>query len=172
MSRREETKKLDPSFWLSIFFCTVIAAAVVTAAEWSWDTRLFPWVVGIPALALALWQLLADFRGAQSRIDSEEAPAPGLADAPVDETLPQAIRFRRTLRAMGWILGFVFGIWLLGFLVAIPLFVLLYLKMEAGAGTSVAIILALVTELFIWAVFDALMHLAWPQAALWEMLGW
>jgi hypothetical protein len=70
---------------------------------------------------------------------------------------------------MAWILGFVLGLWLLGFLVAIPLFVFFYLKWEARATTPMAILLALVTELFVWGVFEAIMHLAWPQAALFTL---
>ena len=170
MSRREESKQLDPSFWLSFFFCIVIAVAVITAAEWRWDTRLFPWVVGIPALVLALWQLVADFRGSRPRVDSEEGAPQALVDVPVDQSVSEAVRFKRTLRSMAWVFGFVLGIWLLGFLVAIPLFVFFYLKWEARAATPMAIVLALMTEVFVWAVFDALMHLAWPEAALWEML--
>jgi hypothetical protein len=65
--------------------------------------------------------------------------------------------------------GFVSGIWLLGFLLAIPLFVFFYLKMEARATMPMALLLAVFTELFIWGVFDAIMHLAWPEAALFTL---
>jgi hypothetical protein len=170
MSRPEEHgRQLDPSFWLSLFFFVVIAIGVITAAQWRWDTRLFPWVVGIPALALTLWQLIVDFRGSKVVADSEARAPRSLADVPVDESIPEAVRFQRTLRAMAWILGFVLGLWLLGFLVAIPLFVFFYLKWEARATTPMAILLALVTELFVWGVFEAIMHLAWPQAALFTL---
>ena len=77
---------------------------------------------------------------------------------------------QRTLRAMGWIAGFVFGIWLLGFLVAIPLFVFFYLIYEAQSGKGWALVLAACSDLFIWIVFESLMHLAWPEAALFTLL--
>ena len=171
MSRREETRrKLDPSFWLALFFFAVIAVGVITATQWRWDTRLFPWAVGIPALALALWQLVSDLRGSKAAVDSTEGAPRALVDVPLDPSIPEAVRFQRTLRAMAWIFGFVLGIWLLGFLIAIPLFVFLYLKSEARAATPMAILLALATELFIWGVFEAIMHLAWPEAALLRLL--
>ena len=52
--------KLDPSFWLSLFFTAIIALLVGSAAGLDWDTRLFPWAIGIPALALAVRQLLTE----------------------------------------------------------------------------------------------------------------
>lgn len=171
MSKRDETrKKLDPSFWLSLFFLAVIAVGVITATQWRWDTRLFPWVVGIPALALTLWQLVSDLRGSGAAVDSEEAAPRAFVDVPVDQTIPETVRHERTLKAMAWILGFVAGLWLLGFLIAIPLFVFFYLKWEARAAMPMAILLALATELFIWGVFDAIMHMAWPEAALFTFL--
>ena len=170
MSGSEDAgKKLDPSFWLSLFFFVVITIAVITATQWRWDTRLFPWVVGIPALVLTLCQLIADFRGSKATADSEAQAPQSLADVPLDESIPESVRFQRTLRGLAWIFGFVLSLWLLGFLVAIPLFAFLYLKTEAKASIAMAILLALLTELFIWGVFDAIMHLAWPEAALFTL---
>jgi hypothetical protein len=170
MSKREETRRrLNPSFWLSLFFFAVIAVGVMTATQWRWDTRLFPWVVGIPALALTLWQLIADLRGSRAAADPEEGAPRSLVDVPIDESIPETVRFERTLKAMAWILGFIFSIWLMGFLIAIPLFVFCYLKLEARAATPMAILLALTAEFFVWGVFDAIMHLAWPEAALFRL---
>jgi hypothetical protein len=69
-------------------------------------------------------------------------------------------------------LGFACGIWFLGFLISIPLFVFLYLIFEAQAGKLGALVIAGITFLLIWGIFDALMHLAWPEAALFTLLGY
>ncbi|MGH7848195.1 MAG: hypothetical protein ACREQW_23900 [Candidatus Binatia bacterium] len=165
--------KLDPSFWFSLFFVGVIAVAVVTAAGLDWDTRLFPWAIGIPALVLALRQLVTDWKGSGAYAEQgEEARYRGVLDIPVDRSIPPEVMMRHTVRAASWIMAFACGIWFLGFLISIPLFVFLYLIYEAQAGRFVALVIAGLTFSFIWVVFDALMHLAWPEATLFILLGY
>jgi len=165
-------KKLDPSFWLSLFFTAVIALLVGTALRLDWDTRLFPWAIGIPALALAVRQLLVDWRGAGTNAEQGEATRyAGVLDIPVDRSISPQEMLRHTVKTAYWILAFAFGIWFLGFLVSIPLFVFFYLVNEAQASKLAGLIVAGLTFLFVWAVFDRLMHLAWPEAALFTLLG-
>ena len=167
----EELRKLDPSFWLSLFFVVVIAVWVVTAAGLNWDTRLFPWAVGIPALALALRQLVADWQGASAKTEQGEERYPGVLDIAVDRSIPPEEMFRHTVKTAYWILTFACGIWFLGFLISIPLFIFSYLISEAKARKFTALIVAGLTFLFVWALFDQMMHLAWPEAALFTLFG-
>jgi Tripartite tricarboxylate transporter TctB family len=169
---KEKLHNLDPSFWLSLFFVGVIAVWVVTAAGLDWDTRLFPWAIGIPALALALRQLITDWRGTAAKPEeSEQRPYPSVLDIAVDRTIPPDVMFRHTMRTAYWILAFACGIWFLGFLISIPLFIFSYLTAEAKTRKLPAFIVAGLTALFVWALFDQTMHLAWPEAALFTMLG-
>ena len=169
----EKPRKLDPSFWLSLFFVGVIGVWVVTAAGLDWDTRLFPWVVGIPALALALRQLAADWRGASANSEQEEVERyPGVLDIAVDRSIPPELLIRHTVKISYWILAFAAGIWFLGFLISIPLFIFFYLIAEAKARRLPAVLIAGLTFLFVWALFDQTMHLAWPEAALFTLLGY
>ena len=165
-------KKIDPSFWLSLFFTTVIALLVGTALRLDWDTRLFPWAIGIPALALAVRQLLTDWRGAGATTEQGEAtPYAGVLDIPVDQSISPEEMFRHTVKTARWIFAFAFGIWFFGFLVSIPIFVFFYLVYEAQAHKLSGLIIAGLTFLFVWGMFDQLMHLAWPEAALFTLLG-
>lgn len=166
MNEPTARSKIDPSFWLSVFFVMVIAVGVVTAGAWRWDTRLFPWAVGVPALILALWQLAADARGGRVRAPAEAKATEAVGDLSVDATIPIDIVRKRTLRAVAWIAVFMLGIWLAGFLIAIPIFVALYLYREARAGVVAAALVAGCTEFFVWGIFDWLMNIAWPEAAL------
>ena len=167
MSQPGQSPRMDPSFWLSLGMAAVILIGVVTAIQWRWDTRLFPWAIGIPALVLALWQMGIDLRGGRSRAQpARKSSGAGPVDIPADASIPPEVRRKNTFRAIGWIAGFVAGIWLLGFLIAIPIFVFCYLIYEARCGRAAAFLLAGCTELFIWGIFEMLMHLAWPTAAL------
>jgi hypothetical protein len=162
--------KLDPSFWLSFFFTAVIAVLVGSAARLDWDTRLFPWAIGIPALALAVRQLVTDWKGAGAKTEQgEQERYPGVLDISVDRSVSPEEIFRHTVKTAYWIVTFACGIWLLGFLIAIPIFIFFYLIAEASAGKFSAAIVAGLTFLFVWALFDQLMHLAWPEAALFTL---
>ena len=131
----------------SLFFCRSIAVLVGTAARLDWDTRLFPWAIGIPALALAVRRLLADWRSAGTNAEPGEATRyVGVLDILVDRSIPPEEMFRHTVRTAYWILTFACGIWFLGFLIAIPLFIFFYLISEANAGKFSAAIVAGLTS--------------------------
>jgi hypothetical protein len=168
---KNSVNKLDPSFWLSLFFMAMIAVLVVTAIDFDWDTRLFPWAVGIPALALALRQLATDWKG-EIGLAREESPPHGILDIQVDRTIPPDDMVRHTVRTSYWILSFACGIWFVGFLISIPLFIFFYLISEAKACKLPALFVAGLTLLFVWALFDQTMHIAWPEAALFTLFGY
>jgi uncharacterized membrane-anchored protein YitT (DUF2179 family) len=92
-------------------------------------------------------------------------------DIAVDRSIPPDVMLRHTLRTAYWILAFACGIWFLGFLISIPLFIFSYLTAEAKTRRLPAFIVAGVTCLFVWVLFDQTMHLAWPEAALLTMFG-
>ena len=168
------SNKISPSFWLSLFFFIVVGVFVVTAAEWGWDTRLFPWAIGIPTLGLGLWQLARDWRGtdikAAGQNENNSRPQ-GILDISVDENIPPEQIFRHTIKCAGWIFGFACGIWFLGFMISIPIFVFFYLIYQAEASKLSAFITTGLMTLFVWALFDQVMHLAWPQATILTWLG-
>jgi len=164
--------KLDPSFWLSLFFVTLIGIWVVAAAGWGWDTRLFPWAIGIPTLALALCQLITDWKGPGVKDPKEEKKAPqAILDIAVDASIPPEEVYRHTVRTAGWLLAFGCGIWFFGFLISIPFFIFFYLIYEAQASKFSALTVTALTFLFVWALFDQTMHLAWPESMLSTLLG-
>jgi hypothetical protein len=92
-------------------------------------------------------------------------------DISVDRSISPEVMFRHTVRTAYWIVTFACGIWFLGFLISIPLFIFFYLISEAKAPKLPALLVAGFTFLFVWALFDQTMHLAWPEAALFTLLG-
>jgi hypothetical protein len=163
--------RLDPSFWLSLFFVAIITVWVVTAGALDRDTRLFPWAIGIPALALALRQLVTDWHATGAKTEEGQERYPGVLDIAVDRTIPPEVMFWHTIKTAYWILIFACGIWFLGFLISIPLFIFFYLVAEAKTRKVPALIVAGLTFLFVWGLFDQTMHLAWPEAALFTLFG-
>jgi tripartite-type tricarboxylate transporter receptor subunit TctC len=73
---------------------------------------------------------------------------------------------RRTLRAAGWIGGFFLGIVLLGFPLAVPIFVLLYLRREARESWIFSLVFAAVVWAAFYGLFVATLHLPFPSGWL------
>jgi len=161
--------KINPSFWLSLFFAIILGLSIVTAIQWSWETRLFPWTIGIPSLFLALCQVYVDLTS--SEVDGDEAPTSQILDIPTDQSLPKEVTRRGTVVAFGWLMSFAVSVWLVGFLVASPLFIFFYLRYQARAKMTSSCAVAGLTTLFIWGLFDQIMHVAWPDAVLFKLFG-
>jgi hypothetical protein len=168
---RRRQRELRFVVWLSIFITIIIAIAVVTATRWSWDTRLFPIVIGIPALLMALYQVIVEFKRWRQSAGPEQAPPAQIMDISIDQSIPKEVVARRTAVALAWIFSLVLAIWLVGFLIATPLFVFFYLRYEARATYPMAVLVAAVTLLFIWGLFDQILHTAWPDAVIFRILG-
>ena len=146
------------SLGLSILIMLVAGYAIYAATAWPIKAALFPLAIGIPLFALAavefLWSILDK---------SGETPVEG------DPALVGA--GRRMLVAVGWMLGFLAAIVLLGFPIAVPLCVFLYLKLQGGEGWVMSIVVTAAVWGIIYGLFDALLHLPFPPGWLLEWLG-
>jgi heme/copper-type cytochrome/quinol oxidase subunit 2 len=122
------------------------------------SAALFPRVIGIPGLALALVVL-----GLETRKLAGQAI--GVATAAPEIRLAQ----HRTLIMLGWLALFFIVIWLLGFIAAAPVMTFLYLKIGAREKWRTSILLALLSWLFFYGLFDWAIQLPFPAGALY---GW
>jgi hypothetical protein len=148
------------SIGLSVAVLVVSGYAVFAATAWPWKAALFPLVIGIPLFCLASTELLWTLFGA----------APEGAPNEVELSTDTEAR-RRVLRVAGWMLAFFAAIALLGFPVAVPLFVFLYLKFQGGEGWIMSVVLTVAVAAVFYGLFDALLHLPFPEGWLWSWLG-
>ncbi len=135
----------------------VFAWAAWEAQDWADNVRTFPLAVALPGLALALVQVVSSARG--------RGP-----DAPSDESLAVDERMRRTARIVGWVLGILGAVYLLGFLVAVPFGALAYLR-AAGERWIPSVAVAAVCWAFVYGIFDRLLHVPLPAGELFRLLG-
>jgi hypothetical protein len=126
---------------------------------------LFPMVLGIPCLALALLafgqELFHVLRNPSGATDSGEAAF----------SLKPAIVRSRAFAIIAWILGFFLAIWLFGFPVAVPLACFLYFRFAGGEKWPISISLSLAAGLAFYGLFDYFLHLPFPEGVLFEALG-
>lgn len=163
-----EVKEQPPiSLWAPVFTLVIVGFFAWTlweAREWWFRARLFPWAIGFAGLALALLQFIYDGAAlAKSMRAGREVKS--------DEE--SAVAQQRTVKMVAWILGFFAAIWSLGFSVAVPLTILVYLK-GAQERWPISIALAGLGWLAFYGLFDHLLHVPFPegQLFLWvEQLG-
>ncbi len=141
----------------TLFVALVLAGAILTASEWSIRASIIILVLGAIGLSMAVAQLIADLKN----LSSKNTAAALTMEAP---TL-QAGRRWGNVEIWGWLLSFYAAIYLIGFLAAVPLFVLSYTKVYGGSWL-IAALLALTSWGFVYSLFDILLHVPWPTPLL------
>lgn len=131
------------------------------------QARLYPFVIGIPMILLAIIQVILDLKG----IERKQADA-----APVDFQFSQTVvepevARRRAITMFSWFFGFFVGIWLLGFTITIPLMVFSYLKLEGNENWGISIVLTALAWIFFYFLFVKLLTLPFPEGLVLTWLG-
>lgn len=129
--------------------------AVFTAMDWPWKAALFPIVIGIPVFCLAATEVLWALFGSTGRGET--------MDFQLSTHLPEKATLRRTALAVGWMLGFFVAIVLVGFPIAVPLFVFVYVKIQGREGWGLSLVLTLAVWGLFYGLFDRLLHLPFPD---------
>jgi len=151
------------SLALALSILIVSGWGIVSALSWPWKAALFPLVISIPLACLAAAEILWVLLGSAAKNDA--------ADFKLSDHLPREVTLRRTALAIGWIFGFFAAIVLAGFPIAVPLFVLLYLKMQGKESWVFSAIFTFAVWAFFYALFDQLLHLPFPAGWIRTWLG-
>ncbi len=151
-----------------VFTLVVAAAGVWALAEtvgWPFKAGLYPRVITIPLVALALAETALLMRGRET---PETEPIP---DIEMDTSVDPSVATRRTLGTALWIGGLFTAVLLVGFQVAVPGFVFLYLRLAGKEGWVLSVVLALLAVLAFHLLFVALLHLPLPPGLFWRLVG-
>jgi hypothetical protein len=178
---------------MTFVMLVIFVVMVWVAAGYPADARFMPFVVGIPAIGLCLLQLVLDARerrrtgkrlDAQGRFEMAEASISRMAGRQVEfevahaplpavETEPEISRrdlVRRELALWGWFLAFIAGILLFGFWPSIPVFLVGFLRLQAGASWRTALLLGLGATGLLVGIFEFVFRLEVHQGFLTEYL--
>jgi hypothetical protein len=121
---------------MNLSLMAISVGVIITAMEWPFKTAFFPVLVGIFLFFGAMADLLLDVFGSKGT-DSKQ----GVVDFQLSEDIDPALATRRTLVAFAWIIGFFFLILFFGFIIAVPLMVFLFLKVQAEEKWGISIFL-------------------------------
>src|ERR1044071_4983418 len=95
--------------FFSVFLITVAASAIYLALDWPFKAKLFPLSVSIPLLLLAGAQLVQLVRGKEEPVES------AALDLEFSTDVPPELARRRVIAGFAWIVGFILGVYLIGF---------------------------------------------------------
>ena len=141
--------RLSGAALFSAALAVAAAYAVYAALRWPPKAALFPLTMGIPLLVLALAQVLIDLR-----------------DPP--QAAPAAAR-RRSLAVFAWMAGFIALVLLVGFPVAVPVFVFCYLAIASREGWVLSAALAAAAWGAFHLLFQRLLHFPFEDGLI---SGW
>ncbi len=140
---------------------TLVAAyAFYDSWHWPYKAALFPRIISFPLLLLGLLETSLSLFG------TEEQKEGAAVDFEFSTDIDPMIARKRTLSLFLWILGFFALIPLFGFILAVPLFIFLYLKLEGKEGWLISIFLTACCWLFMEGLFDWLLHIPFAQGWL------
>jgi hypothetical protein len=124
--------RLSGAALFSLGLALLAGYAVYSALRWPPKAALFPLVMGIPLLVLALAQLVVDLRAPRGAAAGQETG--------------------RALTVLAWMAGFIVLVLLLGFPFTVPLFVFAYLVFGGREAWLLSVALAAAA----WGVFHLL----------------
>jgi putative tricarboxylic transport membrane protein len=151
--------RFDRQVLFTVCVISLLALALWQSRNFGFRAGLFPWVIGTPTLLLALFQLAKDLRS------DKKAGAPQLESEAKIEISPEIVT-RRTLTILGWTVGFFIAIWLLGFSVAVPLTLVLYLKLAGHEKWPTIAMVTFFSWLFFYLLFERTLKVPFPDGLI------
>ena len=148
-----------PSLVLGVAIMACSAVAVYLAHVWPWKAALFPIAIGIPVFCLAAAEVAWILFGST---DAERA-----MDFKMSEDVPPRVAALRTAGVVAWMAGFFGAIALIGFPLAVPLFVFLYLRLQGRESWVFSLVFSAVVWGFFYGLFEKLLSVPFPAGWLW-----
>ena len=146
----------------ALSLATACVAGYALYASWSWPLRtaLFPRVIALPILFLALIELALSIWGSEREREGHAM------DFQLTDTVEPALARKRTIAIIIWTLGFLALIVLVGFPLAVPIFVFAYLKIAGREPWTLTIALTAISWLSMEGLFNRLLHLPFPEGLI------
>lgn len=164
---------LSMDLLITAAFAVVAAIALSQSLEWPFRAGLFPMATSAVLLGVSLLKLVLDIAwppqakvAAPTKIEDEEEDS----EAELVDVFATATA-HEWLHAIGWMASFFAALWLLGALVAVPLFAVVYLRVVSRASVTVIAGYAFVAWAFVYLLFIRLLHIPLPAGVVWGTAG-
>jgi TctA family transporter len=149
---------------LSIIIATVLIVLFVLAGwvaqQWAHEDRLFPIIVSVITVILASLALFKDVRGSRILIRETGSLMASIKSAAIKAELSKALTF------FGYLLGTLILTLFIGQMIALPVFIALYLWRWGKYGWKMSIGYALCGWIVLFGFYDRVMHILWHKSWL------
>jgi len=164
ISQKRHLQKVTWKTAFPFFIVIVLAIALWESRNFNFRAGLFPWVAGFITLMLSIVQLAKDFLGwgNNGKMNSHSKREPTLSTDSIS---------RRTAGVFAWLIGYLFGIWLLGFSIAAPICAFMYLRLGVRERWLLSLALAAATFAIFYGFFEGLIHVPFSTGQLFIWLG-
>ena len=144
------------------FIGLVMLAALFVSKDWPIRASIIILLLGGVGVILVGIQLAMDIKAARA------------ADAQIARPTFEVRAIEHegrwgSLEIWGWLWGLFFAIHLIGFPIALPLFVFLYVKLYGGSWLT-AVLLTALTSGFLYGIYERLLSVPWPKPWLASLL--
>lgn len=162
---------------MTLVMLSIFIVMTAMASVWPEEARFMPMVIGIPGIGLCLLQLFLDWRNrGRTKQQSEEDLKQAMRDAeekvsrmtgrqmrfdvahemtmPIEEVASAATAQKREklmIAAFGALVG---GVILFGFLVTLPVFLILFLRHIAGLRWGTSLLAAIIATAVLFGIFE------------------
>ena len=158
---------LTPRTLFSLLVLVFFVYLVWEAQEWRLQARLYPLAIGIPMIVLAVINIVQELSGPKKEKASNNTPV----DFQLTQTVEPAVAVRRTLTMLSWIVGFLAGIWVLGFSITIAGMTFGFLKIQNRERWGMSLVLTASAWLVYYVVFERTLLLPFPEGQIFRWLG-
>jgi Tripartite tricarboxylate transporter TctB family len=176
---------------MTLTMLVTFTVMVGVASTYPAEARFMPFVVGIPAIALCLLQLALDlYRRRAPAADDDRDPLKQAEDQVAriagrrvefdmpsenamftDTTLDERARVRREIIVWGYFLGLIAGILLLGFRIAVPVFLVAFLRYQAGTRWGSALLYGGLGALAMYLLFEKVLRVSLHAGFLTDLIA-
>lgn len=151
--------------FFSLLLMAVAAYAVLSARRWSFKAALFPLATAIPLFVLAGTQLIFELFG------GNEATSGPAVELELSTDVDPEVARKRISGILIWIAGFILLVFLLGFPIAVPVFIFSYLSLQSRVGWWLSFSLTAVAWLGFYGLFQRLLNLPFEEGFIQSLLG-
>ncbi len=177
-SRREkrepgESAQVAPIRWtfnfnaaLTLAFLLVFINVIFTSWNWPFIAKLMPvYVAAIPGIILVSAQLIRDVTGWEARTVAKGVE---MDETAMGSELELNVEITRTVSFFGWFAGAAVVVWLLGIVIGVPLFVLLYTYIDGREKWWMSLLMGAGAFALVWGLFEGIFEVLWPPGLFFE----
>ena len=165
--------------WADLFnvaILVVLIAMVWESMSWNFKARIVPNIVGGLAILFGTFALVHNIfarsregkgaAGGAEGIKQDVAGEIHMDLASETDHIPTRLLILRTLGFFGWMVGFMFSMWLIGLIPTVTLFTIAFMRLEGPERWKLVIPYAVFMTIFVFVMFDQMLTIPWPPTLI------